>query len=992
MSNRSEYTTHKRQKSSASNIGYYIPQEQQQPTTSSNRSDQSHSGYAAEQYSTFKHTPTLPPVPSSSSAPPSATSHHTHLPNDDPPTSQSLHTSPLKRTASSELDPAMRVASPPSAYYYQPTSHISYNDPSTLHQQQIPQPLFSTGNMPISSTFAFNPTQPLASSSSNYASPFESNLYSNFKLPEFTSNMSTSSAPSTSSLSATGGKQSYLIPSGSASANALALKQHHHQQQQQQQQQQQHSKNNLSISSHFNLVSLHSPHPSISATIPEESLKKPIQLSTGSTPNLGKDSSTIINDLLVNLTTVDGSSINNYLLSILYKLNMPLPIDDFYNCLYNHDRLRSLLDINYQEKLDKTLVSTSNIELSINSINQILNIFKTPSILSEYFPDLDEEENKLMNINYHELLRTFLAIKILYDILIQLPLSAQEDPQNYTIPRLSIYKTYFIICQKLICNYPSNSNTLNEQQKLILGQSKLGKLIKLVYPNLLIKRLGSRGESKYNYLGVVWNENIINDNIKKLCDENELNDLNDLFSSENLRHSNISRRGSHRRTSSKHKSISDDTSLLQPTIQSMTAAARQPTHIPPSLPPPPITRFENPVIPPRLSFVTPFLKFPPVEEFTILNKENWFNQILYSTYAKYPIFNQGLIQQIFLSNENLLTNSSLLSNFFDSLIKPLLNQDIPNLDTCLYLVVILEIMPVLLLIDSDVDINLLKNLRLNLVFLINNFNSELKKLNTDKFPLSNSTIFVIMIKKVINLSDLLITFIKLLNNKKSMMAQDIENFFKPTTRAIQQQQLKHEQSAGLDSSEQEGFFNFGNFQDFSFSFRNDILSNDLVYSLIGYNYDPVTNKQLTGSIPMTYINEEINFLDEFFRVDLLTFLNSSAPQSPVESEESKEGPVLSETELSRLVQLFKLIHEKLLDSVYKTKYPIMVYNNYITYILNDILKYIFLKQQQQSQSSHMSEESNGNNNSSFGNWWVFNSFVQEYMSLLGEVVGLHDSV
>lgn len=30
--------------------------------------------------------------------------------------------------------------------------------------------------------------------------------------------------------------------------------------------------------------------------------------------------------------------------------------------------------------------------------------------------------------------------------------------------------------------------------------------------------------------------------------------------------------------------------------------------------------------------------------------------------------------------------------------------------------------------------------------------------------------------------------------------------------------------------------------------------------------------------------------------------------------------------------------------------------------------------------------------SSFGSWWVFNSFVLEYLSLLGEIVGLQDLI
>ena len=154
-------------------------------------------------------------------------------------------------------------------------------------------------------------------------------------------------------------------------------------------------------------------------------------------------------------------------------------------------------------------------------------------MLVDYFPNMEDKDNKLANINYHELLRTFLAIKILHDILIQLPISEDDDPQNYTILDYQSIKPTIYHLSKLIASYPSASNTRNEQQKLILGQSKLGKLIKLVYPNLLIKRLGSRGESKYNYLGVMWNANIVQEEIKQLCDEHELNDLNEIFNSDN---------------------------------------------------------------------------------------------------------------------------------------------------------------------------------------------------------------------------------------------------------------------------------------------------------------------------------------------------------------------------------------------------------------------------------------------------------------------------
>ena len=215
----------------------------------------------------------------------------------------------------------------------------------------------------------------------------------------------------------------------------------------------------------------------------------------------------------------------------------------------------------------------------------------------------------------------------------------------------------------------------------------------------------------------------------------------------------------------------------------------------------------------------------------------------------------------------------------------------------------------------------------------------------------------------------------------------------------------------------------------NFSFKNDILSNDLVYTLIGYNFDPAINSDLKSSLSMNFINQEINIIDEFFKKDLLSFLNDSgydtdssngsdqagegelrishgklggelrglhgedlqgiSQNTEADNETGKEA-LLSAKERSKLVSLISLIDKRLLSTHFKSKYPILIYNNFINFVLNDILKFIFLKQQQlQLQNIQGNIEADVSQNS-FGNWWVFNSFIQEYMSLMGEIVGLLD--
>lgn len=766
-----------------------------------------------------------------------------------------------------------------------------------------------------------------------------------------------------------------------------------------------HKHNNLSISSHFNLFNL-------------QDKKQPPPANTGLV-NVTQDP--IYHDLINQLNNVDASNINSYLLTILKSLQTTnLPVDDFYNLLYNGDKL-----INYNQKIDKSLITSNQSDLILN---EILNIFKSPNSLIDLFPSFSNKENKLTNINYHELLRTFLAIKILFDMLVELPLDSDKEPQNFTIPRLSIYKTYYILCQKLILTYPSSSNTIGEQQKLILGQSKLGKLIKLVYPDLLIKRLGSRGESKYNYLGVVWNDNIINDEIKNFCEQYDINDLNNLFSdnsrlSTSIQSNSSSPRKHHRKNSSKSKiKLEMPLEFEYPKPDKNTQQQE-----PGSLIPEKQKRLsqqsiqeEQLISGPKLSFIKPSSKYPVENNFTILsnNEDNWFQEISIQISSQNRQISREIVHQIFLNNDNLLNKDSLLNNMFDLLIKPL--DESPhqaNIDLKLYLIIIIEILPYLLLIkSSSINITFLKNLRLNLLYLINNFNNEIRKLNSNQFKISTSTIFLIMLKKLININDLLITFIKLIikDNTKSIMSLDIENFLNMNENHPHTQQTSTSQPTQPDNQDDDSFFfnissNLGNstLNDFNFSFKSDILSNDLVYTLIGYNFDPTVSTELKSSISMSFINQEINIIDEFFKKDLLSFLNESGgdilskPSFEDDATKSSEDSILSSKELSKLLLLINLIDKRLLSSHFKSKYPILIYNNFINFMLNDILKYIFLKQQQlqlqhlqfpnNNQTGHAtSAEENPQN--SFGNWWVFNSFIQEYISLMGEIVGLYDSL
>ncbi|GEQ71367.1 hypothetical protein JCM33374_g5050 [Metschnikowia sp. JCM 33374] len=163
---------------------------------------------------------------------------------------------------------------------------------------------------------------------------------------------------------------------------------------------------------------------------------------------------------------------------------------------------------------------------------------------SKFPPCVDQFEDlqnpRLSSINFHELLRTFLAVKIISDTLEKVDISY---PSEESVSRVSVYKVYYIICQKLITKYPSLSTSSTVQQTIILGQSKLGKLARSVFPKMKMKRLGRRGESLPHYLGFRWNKATVDDKILEMLDL-DVSEIQDVF--------NDSRRRSRHKVSPNH--------------------------------------------------------------------------------------------------------------------------------------------------------------------------------------------------------------------------------------------------------------------------------------------------------------------------------------------------------------------------------------------------------------------------------------------------------
>lgn len=302
-----------------------------------------------------------------------------------------------------------------------------------------------------------------------------------------------------------------------------------------------HNRNNLSISSYFNAVSLDT-HFDVSAP-PPPPLVAPLVAPLAVPDAMA---SPLVQSLIKQLQNVDNSNINTYLLEVTRKLALSLPIDEFYNLLFNDGH--PVDDPN--NKIDRSSVDPDNLHRTSQALDLLLQFFKNPPLLAKYLP---APVSHLANINFHELQRTFLAFKILDEILVLVP--GDPNSQSYTIPRPFIYKVYYILCQHCIAKYPF-SHDRDEEQSLLLGQSKFGKLLKIAFPLVKIKRLGSRGDSKYHFLGVKWNSALVSSDTLNLCEEKEISDLKFLFTNMPPKHPSLAPRAPRKpSTNSESKSV-----------------------------------------------------------------------------------------------------------------------------------------------------------------------------------------------------------------------------------------------------------------------------------------------------------------------------------------------------------------------------------------------------------------------------------------------------
>ncbi|GEQ69964.1 hypothetical protein JCM33374_g3640 [Metschnikowia sp. JCM 33374] len=225
-----------------------------------------------------------------------------------------------------------------------------------------------------------------------------------------------------------------------------------------------------------------------------------------------QDSFAKLGPLLSNINSRNNSAI---LVEIFRKINDHISLYELFNLLYGEKSPFEYIELNPKFSPNAVLNPTYLKLKALKILCLILMTFQCPKLTIGYFPGVSVQTLRVPPATFHKILRNFLAIKIISD-----SVKMSDYPSRYGLStsRLSIYKVYYIICQKLLQKYPTILPYPGFEKALILSQPKISKITNLIYPNIITKRLGKRGESKAHYVGLILNKTTVDQEISHLLE------------------------------------------------------------------------------------------------------------------------------------------------------------------------------------------------------------------------------------------------------------------------------------------------------------------------------------------------------------------------------------------------------------------------------------------------------------------------------------------
>lgn len=219
---------------------------------------------------------------------------------------------------------------------------------------------------------------------------------------------------------------------------------------------------------------------SLNHIVEEDSINKTPMLTPSVETRILKDNMQTFIKLAPSFNKINGKNFSSLLVQVLRRCLHHIPLDDFFNMLFNSDTLNDVISLPVDgTKLNKSISSKSKLE-SIKLCRLILETFRQPNILGDILKPLLIQNVLLFSIKFHEILRTFFAIKVVFDM-IKLSDSKEKDS---CLAKISVFKAYYIICKQLTRKYPKESKYSELQVNLILSHSQFGKVLRSVFPNL----------------------------------------------------------------------------------------------------------------------------------------------------------------------------------------------------------------------------------------------------------------------------------------------------------------------------------------------------------------------------------------------------------------------------------------------------------------------------------------------------------------------------
>lgn len=697
----------------------------------------------------------------------------------------------------------------------------------------------------------------------------------------------------------------------------------------------------LTYNSRLPMTLLHDPQlQANSSVIPSESAMLSRQQSI--TTQVGAATTAAPHDeafhaILSDMLKLDAFNLNTFLLSLLHRVDSNSPLDDFYNILYNPKsedyQLQSSAD-----KIDKT-IPNDDLAAAMAIIERVLEVIRSPETLYSHFPALNGAELKTSSVNLHELLRSLLAIKILRHSLVEAE-DADRHSERSPIPRLDIYKLYYILCQKLILKYPSSSNSTSLQQKLIFGQSKLGKLIKLVYPDLVSKRLGRRGESKYNYLGIRWNSNVVSDEIKALFNS-DLNELTDLFRplkkvvgpAQNKQGVRRSQTSTKLPQSKRQKGLGLSDMIFVIKAQGTFV---EPNHFYP----------EGPFT----------LKAFLDEQLNENVEQSWFASTL-STSSD-ALSGAGVsseeIDDFLLGEEASSTeeNDTLLRGIVDVILPKLLaSPDQPKIYLHLFMVICLKVFPYLLLLKKPLYTDTTKRLTSRVSHVIKQIEGEMSPLVSQRMQQQDIKNFLGILSRMIHLNQLLAAFFK----------ADLQDYVLKEM----QEDVTRVATEGLKDGLNETY---------------RLITEACTSVLLACRYRPQFRGVPVTSNVRQFLFEACHTIEQMVSHDLALFVTNVMEGWLPQTEESFHGAL----KFRLLLATLKLVDEGVLNEDTKARFPALVIRGLYSRIAIQILQFTY-----RAHASMLGGKTMTPANPTFRLWYVLVCFIQEYLDVLAEINSLH---